>query len=222
MYTALDYARLQQILTLKLIGLSLEDIKNLLTSDLSEIAQLLERQKHILAEQVAQLSAVIQAIQAAQETLRSAPHALNLDQFIQIIKAVTMNQQADWFTQFMTEAQHEKVIALNQTRTFDDHKQAGEAWRVLFHDIQEYITADGGHDVDSQTEAAQALVARWDALTMQFADGDGDFAAWMNTLYTQFGAVWSSTDAPEEVQEWGQALSDAADFIQRVRKGARA
>lgn len=228
-YTALDYARLQQILTLKLIGLSLEEIKSLLTSDLSEIAKLLERQKRILTQQVAQLSTVIQAIESAQDTLRSSPHALNLDQFIQIIKAVTMTQQADWFTQFMTGEQHEKVIAFTRNRTFDDQKQLGEALRTLFHDIQQYMESaseNAANSVDLQadvkTETAQTLVARWDALMMQFADGDGDFATWMNALYTQFAAVWAATDAPEEVQKWGQNLSKAARFIERVRKGSPA
>lgn len=216
-YTALDYAHLQQILTLKLIGLSLEEIKSLLTSDLSEIAKLLERQKRILAQQVTQLSRVIQAIESAQGTLRSSPHALNLDQFIQIIRAVTMTQHSDWFTQFMTDEQHEKVVALTQTRTFDDHKQLGEALRTLFHDIQQYMESASGKGGDLQAEAAQALLSRWDALMMQFADGDGDFAAWMNALYAQFSAVWAATDAPAEVQAWGHDLSETVRFIERVR-----
>lgn len=212
LYTAPDYARLQQILTLKLIGLSLDEIKALLTDDLGEIAGLLERQKAVLSEQVAQLSTVIRAIESAQEALRVTPHAFNLEQFIRIIQAVSMNQQTDWYSQFLTDDQHEKVIALDQSRTFDDHKRMGEAWRSLFHDIQQH-----GEGSDLPAETAQALVSRWDALMMQFADDDETLVAQMNAAYAQFTAILGLTDAPEAVREWVQSLTDAVRVIEQAR-----
>src|SRR5688500_5720904 len=101
LYSELDYARLQQILTLKLCGLSLEESKVIITAATAEIEHLLERQKRALLSQARQLHTIIQTIQQAQAAIQTS-HTLDLEQVTAIIRAVNMSQQTDWYEQFFT------------------------------------------------------------------------------------------------------------------------
>jgi DNA-binding transcriptional MerR regulator len=212
LYTELDYARLQQILTLKLIGLSLDEIKHLLTTDKAEIEHLLERQKQILSEQAEQLAAVIQTIERAQAAMQ-ASQKLDLEHFIAIIKAVNMNTQANWLDQFYTDEQQAKLTSLNAAQTLDAQKAIGQAWKTLFQDIQSQL------DSDVTDPIVQDLVRRWDALISQVAGGDADLAANLNQNYGQLAALFSAGVGSAEVSGWMQTIEAAAHFIQQVREG---
>ncbi|MBZ0286803.1 MAG: MerR family transcriptional regulator [Anaerolineae bacterium] len=211
LYTELDYARLQQILTLKLIGLSLEEIKNLLTTDRAEIEQMLERQERVLSEQAERLKAVIQTIEQARRAMQAA-QTLDLEHFIEIIKAVNMNTQADWLDQFYDREQQAKLAAMNDARTLDDHRAIGQAWKALFADIQAYLESD------VTAPEVQALVKRWDALIGQFTGGDIELAANLNRAYEQIAALFAAGAGSAEVEQWTASLQQAAQFIQRARE----
>src|SRR5947209_20384043 len=66
-----DFARLQQIVTLKFIGLPLRQIKDLLDGDDLDLKSALRLQRRLLLEKRAQLEAAIQAIQEAERSLQS-------------------------------------------------------------------------------------------------------------------------------------------------------
>lgn len=207
LYTERDMARLQQILTLKLIGLSLEEIASLLTNDLSEIGRLLGQQKQALEAKARQLDRIIQTIERAEESLRTA-QAIDLEQFINIIKAVNMNTQADWFSQFMNDEQ--KRMLTEQPRTLAEQKAAGQAWKALFEEVKVHVNDD------VNDPAVQELVERWDGLLGQLAQGDPTFADLLNRLYTRLDSAPDVDTLPLEVREWVQGLQDAAAFMQRA------
>jgi DNA-binding transcriptional MerR regulator len=211
LYTELDYARLQQILTLKLIGLSLDDICNLLTTDRAAMEQMLERQKQVLTEQAAQLNTVIQTIEQAQRAMQ-ASETFDLDSFIQIIQAVTMNTGRDWLDALYTDEQRAQLTALNEGRTLAAHKMIGQAWKTLFADIQAHMGTDVGDP------AVQSLVQRWDELMMQFTGGDANLAANLNHAYEQMAALFAAGAGSAEVEQWTASLQEAAQFIQRARE----
>ncbi|HEX2907515.1 MAG TPA: MerR family transcriptional regulator, partial [Phototrophicaceae bacterium] len=122
LYSELDYARLQQIVTLKLIGLSLAAIKGLLTTEISEFSDLLERQKRVLAAQARQLAQVIATIEAAQRSIQTS-QKLDLEQMITIIRAVNMNTQTNWLQSFLTDDQQAKLAEQVTGQTLADQKQ---------------------------------------------------------------------------------------------------
>lgn len=211
LYTELDYARLQQILTLKLIGLSLEEIRSLLTTDVAQIQHLLERQKQVLQEQACQLERIIHFIEQAQDAMRSTQE-MDLEQFIHIIKAVNMNTQSDWFAQFTGE-QQERLTAFSTSGTLEDQKAIGEAWKTLFEDIRQH------QDKLTSDPIVQQLVTRWDALIGQIAPDDPDFAASLTNAYAHMDTTTGLHTTPEDVQAWTQQIRAAALFIQQVRQG---
>jgi DNA-binding transcriptional MerR regulator len=207
----MDYARLQQILTLKLIGLPLEDIKHLLTTDLAEIQDLLGRQKAALQRQVNQLTQIIRTIEKAQDSIR-ASQTLDWEQFVNIIKAVNMNTQADWLAQFITQEQLDTLADIGKGWTLQEQKRAGEAWKGLFRDVRDHM------DKDVHDPAVQQLVDRLDALLAEYTQEDADFAANITRAYAHFSSMPGLEDAPPDIRDWAQQLRDAADFMQRARE----
>ena len=204
LYTELDYARLQQIMTLKLIGLSLDEIRSLPTNDITQIEQLLDRQRKVLEEKIRRFEAVVHTIEKAQSAIHLA-QAIDLEQFISIIQAVYMHDQTDWLSEICTDAQKEKLIRLQSGWTLADQRGVGEAGLRLFADIHQNMSKDI-HD-----PLVQALVERWDEFIAHFAQGDPDLAAKMNQAYL------SISDATSETEEWMRELQQAASFIQRAK-----
>lgn len=207
LYSDDDFVRLQQILTLKLIGLSLEAIRDLLTGDAADdLPRLLERQKQALRTQSAQLQRLSDTIERAQAALTASGQP-DFDRVIEIIKAVTMHNDKAWLVQFLDEAQQAQMADV----PLADQRVAGVAWQRLFSDIRAHM-AD-----DVRDPAVQALVERWDALVGSMAQGDAATADGLNRAYAAFDTQPSLEDAPPEVQAWAQSLRDAAAFIERAR-----
>ncbi|HEX2622651.1 MAG TPA: MerR family transcriptional regulator [Phototrophicaceae bacterium] len=213
LYTEPDVARLQQILTLKLIGLSLDEIKYLLTSDVLEIQHLLDRQKHALEQTVQQLTQVIHTIEQAQASLNIS-QTLDLEQFVNIIRMVNMHNQSqsNWFDQFISEAQQAKLAQTAETQSLSDQKHTGEAWKALFEDIKAY------QDKDIHDPEVQKLVDRWDALTIQFAGGVITLTASLNNAYLNINTLRGLESTPATLQNWVRDLQEAAAFIERARQ----
>ncbi|MCB9454206.1 MAG: MerR family transcriptional regulator [Anaerolineaceae bacterium] len=203
LYVEADYARMQQILTLKLIGLSLAEIKSLLTTDMVGIQTLMERQKQVLGEQVRQLKQVIRAIEQAQWALDNT-QSQNIEAFIHIIKAVSMNNQANWFDQFFTEEQRQHLAESSVQQSYQEQKKQAEAWKKLFTDIREHLDT-GQEDLNTQD-----LVSRWHDLMAQYTGGDSDLTLQLNQAYTHLADLDST---PQSVQEWLGEVQAAAAFI---------
>lgn len=214
LYTEMDYARLQQILTLKLIGLSLDEIRSLLTTDMAGIRHLMERQKQVLGQQIRQLEQVIRAIEQAQNALDSTP-TWNLEQFIHIIEAVNMNNQADWFEQFITEEQRDRLAEAGAQQSYAEQKHLAEAWKSLFADIREQMGKAGDE------AGIQTLVARWHNLMAQATGGNLDLAPQLTEAYAQLNTLPGLNDVPQPLQAWLADIREAADFIRKARNHNR-
>ena len=210
LYSDDDFARLQQIVTLKLIGLSLDEIKRLLTTEPAAIADLLERQKRVLRAQAEQYQRLSDTIERAQAALGRSQRA-DLHQFIEIIKAVTMHNQTEWLSQFLSDSQQQKLAEAEANAPFAQQRAQAQAWQALFADIQQQI------DLDVHGPAAQALVARWDALVAPMTQGDAATGAGINRAYAAYDSLPSLASAPPEVRAWAQSLRDAAAAIERAR-----
>ena len=68
-YRDSDFARLEQIVVLKFLGLPLRDIGPLLKSKTSNLRDTLRKQQHVLSEKRRRLDAAITAIQRAERSL---------------------------------------------------------------------------------------------------------------------------------------------------------
>ncbi|MFO7321539.1 MAG: MerR family transcriptional regulator [Chloroflexota bacterium] len=207
LYDEAAFARLQQILTLKLIGLSLDEIATVLATE-SSIAALLERQRQALQRQVSHLQTIIETIERAQTAMQSGD-APTLERFVEIIQAVNMNADTDWFGQFLTGEQREKLAAQIAQQPLDKAKAAGKAWQALFQEILVHM------DDDVRSAEAQQLVDRWDRLIALY--GGDDAVPGLNAAYRKLDTVPDVDTLPPDLVGWTQSLARAARFIERAR-----
>ena len=95
LYSKQDFGILQKILTLKFIGLSLDDIANIMKYDLrdDDLKKPLEIQKEIMEEKIHHIQMVIKAIDEAVHMLDNN-HILNWDKFINIINVINTDKKS--------------------------------------------------------------------------------------------------------------------------------
>lgn len=99
LYSKHDFPKLQKILTLKFIGLSLDEIKNIMTSDVYDenLRRSLEIQKEIMKRKVHHINTVISSIDETLDMLDNE-NDFNWDKFINIINVV--NEDKKWLLQY--------------------------------------------------------------------------------------------------------------------------
>lgn len=98
-YSRKDFAKLQRILTLKLIGLSLDEIADIIRYDINDMdfKNSLDIQKQVMEDKVQHMNAVIKAIDEAVYTLET-DKVMDWDQFINIINVIDIDK--NWTEQY--------------------------------------------------------------------------------------------------------------------------
>jgi MerR family transcriptional regulator, thiopeptide resistance regulator len=104
LYEQKDLLRLQQILTLKYMGFSLGEIRELLTSPTYDVKESLRIQKQAVEDRIRQLQGVAFALEHTLKTLETAEQA-NWDDVIAIIQGVTVEGKQQWARQYFTDEQ---------------------------------------------------------------------------------------------------------------------
>lgn len=99
LYSNSDFGKLQKILTLKFIGLSLKDISKIMNYDMGDkdLRKSLEIQRDIMKEKVNHIKTVIKSIDEAISMLNNE-NTLNWDKFINIINVINTDQK--WMKQY--------------------------------------------------------------------------------------------------------------------------
>jgi DNA-binding transcriptional MerR regulator len=178
LYTARDLERLEQILALKFLGMPLTQIRTLLDHDGMSLADSLELQRSALEEKRDTLELAIRAINDAESVMHrgQAPQAKVLATIIAAFKEMS---NMEFLEKYFSEEAWAKFRGQRKAKPLDAKKQSSQAWIELYRD------AEGLLDEDPASEAAQALTARWLALTDATSDGDknikaGFRKAWMD------------------------------------------
>lgn len=205
LYSKSDIPRLQQIITLKFIGLSLEEIRVLLNTDSVDFDDLIHRQKSAIQEKVRQLQRVITTLDRTENVLCGAEN-IDLQQFIAIIREVQMSNQTDWFTQFFTDKQQEKISELMINRDLESQRAEGKSLQNLFADIEAYLAGE------PDKRAEQELARRWQQLIQAHVLGNKNLQTSIETAYTQITAIAESLGLSDDAQVWIQSMQDAATF----------
>ncbi|MEQ8674715.1 MAG: MerR family transcriptional regulator [Aggregatilineales bacterium] len=208
LYSEQDFARFQQIITLKRIGLSLADIKGVLTTQPDEIPDMLARQKQALKEKVCQLQRLIRTIESVEKSINTA-ETFDMEQFVHIIMEVHMSNQTNWIEQFLTDGQQEDIRTITQG-TLEEQKQLGEMWKQLFQDIQAHLAGDPDHN------NAQELLARWQTLMKTYTKSDVRLQATLENAYSQITTLADAMNLPEEVRNWLQQMQVSAHFASQT------
>jgi MerR family transcriptional regulator, thiopeptide resistance regulator len=184
LYGERDFARLQQIVTLKFIGLPLKQIGEMLDRDSFELSTALRLQREILAERRRRLLTAIRAIEEAEQVMASGGEA-NWETFAKIIEVMNMQNDWEWVKKYYTEEQLEELARRGTPEVLEKGQRD---WAVLLKDVEAAIT-DG---VDPSSERAQALTHRWSALIESFTGGNPAIRESLTNLYRD-QANWPAT-----------------------------
>lgn len=168
LYSSRDVIRLHQILSLKYLGFSLEEIKNkVLTLDTpEEMAAALEKQQVIVEGQIQALQSALSSIAALRREVLQM-NAVNFDKYADIITLLKMNNEHYWILKLFddTLTDHVRQRFVNQPelglRIFETYQKFLEEGVALKRQ---------GERPDS--EKVLALAKRWWDMIVEFTGGD--------------------------------------------------
>jgi DNA-binding transcriptional MerR regulator len=186
LYGARDLARLQQIVTLKFIGLSLKQIKELLAGRELDLTTTLRLQRDVLTEQRRRLDLALAAIERA-ESLAATGSAPDWTAFKTIVEVITMSDM-DWTKKYYSDEAQQKIAERQRTIPREVIEQGQRDWMQLIKECEEAV-AEG---VAPESERAQGLAARWAELLRGFTGGDPEIQQGLNRMYAD-QANWPAT-----------------------------
>lgn len=174
LYTEADLERLEQVRALKLLGLSLKQIKAVLHRAALELPDALRLQRRVLEEKRQLLARAINAINEAERALvpgKTADAAI----LRRIFEVMGVQESIDVMKRYYSEEAWVKG-----RRHYE--QWPSQEWNELYHDVEAVFGEDPAG------EMAQSLAARWMRLMESETGGDaelrwGMMAAWNDRQY---------------------------------------
>lgn len=180
LYCDADLARLQQILALKFLGFSLDEIRQCLCVGPSSLHDALGLQKTMLIESRNQLNVIISAIEHAELALTNKRE--DWPSIVQLIRVFQMNHD---FSKYYTEEQRQKIDERAKTWTAEDQQVAGQRWDAVITEAKRLVAADE----DPASPAAQAMAREWHDLVSSFTQGDPGIEKGLGNMYSDLAKM---------------------------------
>lgn len=176
-YRDADFARLEQIVVLKFLGIPLRDIGPLLKKT-SGLKNALQKQRRVLSERRRQLDAAIGAIERAERSLNDSRDP-DWSLFTLIVKEIEMQNDADWTKKYYSEDARAKVDERRPLWSPELQAKVSRQWSDLIADIEAAVD----RREDPSSAAAQSLAARWKDLLAGFTGGDPGVQRGLNNMW---------------------------------------
>lgn len=205
LYGETEFARLQQILTLKFIGFSLAQIKKILGEQSFVLSETLTLQRRVIEAQRHRLNLALEAIGRA-ERVFTQNGSIDWESFQKIIEVINMQENMDWTRKYYTESAQAQVEERKKLWSPELQERVTRDWSEMVADIESAIT-DGTQPANPR---AQKLAARWQKLVLEFTGGDREIQQGLNKMYAD-EKNWQS--------DWKKPFSDEVqNFIIEAMK----
>jgi ubiquinone/menaquinone biosynthesis C-methylase UbiE/DNA-binding transcriptional MerR regulator len=170
LYSNQDFARLQKILTLKFIGLSLDEISDIIKYDVSEedFKKSLDIQKEIINKKIHHLVAVRNTIDETIENIQNE-NTLNWDRFINIIKIINIDK--NWMEQYQNASNLRARIKIHEL--FSTNKYGWMEWyfdQMLIPEDSRILEVGCG-DANFWLKNIDRIPSGWDITLTDFSQG---------------------------------------------------
>jgi DNA-binding transcriptional MerR regulator len=183
LYRQEDLLRLQQILTLKMLGLSLAEIAHIFKDSKFDLQYSLEMQMAAIGERIQTLQNVTWGLRYTLERVKSrGAKDLEWPIIAEIIKGVNKEGQNDWAKQFYSPQVWQKLQARASQISPEQIAQYTKDWEELINDFKQRMD----HSPDD-LQVQQSLAARMDALLNLFTQGDSKVTAGLEKMYANSG-----------------------------------
>ena len=187
LYGERDFARLQQIVTLKFIGIPLKQIKDLLDRDGLDLTATLRLQRRLLEEKRLQVEAAIHAIEEAERSLKSGRTA-DLAALKKIIEVMERQNAMEWMKKYYSEESQSKIAQRARAWTPELQAEVEQDWKTLIGEVEAAIAGK----LDPGSSRARELAQRWAELVRGFTGGDPGIQQGLKKLYAD-QANWPQT-----------------------------
>ncbi|MGH9518242.1 MAG: MerR family DNA-binding protein, partial [Terriglobales bacterium] len=164
LYGEADFARLQQIVTLKFVGLSLKQIREVLGHQRKAARPPLAGQRRLLEAKRDQINAAITALVRVEAKIGAGGAGPSQSELCEILEMIAMHNHTEWeqlHARYFTEEQR-----ADMARRADPELAAEgtRKWTELIDEVE--AAAKAGEAPKGQR--ARSLVARWDGLCQEF------------------------------------------------------
>lgn len=166
LYSDRDMIKLHQILSLKSLGFSLEEIKEELIplESPEEVAGVLERQEKLLRCQIDRLEATLREVVALRQEVM-AMQTVDFEKYAAIITNLQIKNQDYWLIKYMDD---------DTLESFKYHMDVDEAKRITaeYNNLMDRATTLSQDGADPAGEAGQVFAAAFWDMTQRFTRGD--------------------------------------------------
>ena len=202
LYGLPDFARLEQIVVLKFLGIPLKQIRGLLEPD-AKLSDVLQKQREVLFTKRLQLDRAIRAISNAQQSVESKKQP-DWKLFQLIVKELEMQKNIEWKGKYFRAEARSKVAARRNQLSAEYLEQSAKEWAKLHADIEACLNQDPAGP------KGQELAARWQRLVDDFTGGDPDILAGLEAMMSD-RANW-----PAEAKAATLSTPEGEAFIKKA------
>jgi DNA-binding transcriptional MerR regulator len=197
LYRESDVTRLEQIVALKFIGFSLNEIKNILNRNSIDLATALCQQREALTEKANRLELAIQAIERAEYVIGTSREP-GWELFIKIIEVINMQQDMNWTKKYYSDEAQREIKHRAATIPREVIEQAQRDWATLIKEVDAAVSSG----VDPASNRAQGLARRWSELLKGFTGDNAEIQKGLNQMYADRANWPASMPKPfsDEVQ----------------------
>ncbi|HEY8310841.1 MAG TPA: MerR family transcriptional regulator [Gemmatimonadaceae bacterium] len=178
LYGRPDIVRLQQIHSLRLMGMSLDEIKRLLDGAVASPRQVIHLHLARLREQIAMQKRLAARLGTLAQHL-DASDSVSLEEICRTIEEM-MNAEK-YFTPEQLEVLEERRIKVGEARM----KSVGDDWNILIPQVRTAME----NGVDPTSPEMLELARRWKSLLHEFTGGDPALAKAVKTMYDNEGPM---------------------------------
>lgn len=229
LYTDDDLIRLQQVLALKFLGFSLEDVRTALHVAPQALQRVLSQQKAMLCEWRGRLDRIVRAIDGAEAQLQA--NRCDWQAIVEVIQAIQMEQDRSWTRKYFTEEQIKSMEELGAAAYPEPAQQKLSARREAMGGWTEedqrriaarYAALDAGvkrlaaTGADPASPEAQALAEEAIRLVEEFTGGDPHVASGLARWWQLHAAL------PADKKPLPQRFTpEESEFLERAKAIAR-
>lgn len=166
LYSDRDIVRLNQIISLKYLGFSLEEIKEkLLPLDSpQEVVKILEIQENQVSEKIKTLTEIHKSLSLLKEEI-SDMNTVNWNKYAEIIELLRRQDENYWIIKLF----EEKTISAAATKY---NQETAKAFIANLERVWDSIIIFIDSGIDESSEKAQTLAKEWWDMVNEFTGGD--------------------------------------------------
>lgn len=176
LYATPDIMRLQQIVSLRQIGFSLEEIRDCLEQRNFSLPDVMQLHIKRLQEQMEMSGKLLKRLEMIVEM--NSAEAVSVDNLIQTIEAICM------FEKYYTPEQLETLKQRRELLGEEAIRQGQENWQELIEQVRTEMT----NGTDPNSKVVQNLAKRWLELVREFTGDDPEIAKSLNKMYQEEGS----------------------------------